>query len=239
MLSIQAKKIVPLVLLLCLSFILKAQKAKVENLPKYDQQNIHFGFTLGINYTNFIVHPAADIKKLDSVFVVESNRQPGFNLGIVSDLRLGEHFNLRFVPDLSFASRTLDFTLVSPSDTFMITKEVESTFIDLPLFLKFKSARLNNFRAYVLGGFKYTIDLASQKDVNSKLLKDIIIKIKDNDLSYEFGFGMDFYTTYFKFSPEIKYSIGLRNVLIKEDNLFANAIDRLNSKVFLISFTFE
>jgi len=216
-----------------------AQRPKVENLPKYDRQWIHFGFLLGLNYTNFIVHPDPKIKLLDSVYSVESTRQPGFNLGIIANLRLGEYGDLRFLPSLSFASRALDFQVVTSKESFMVTKEVESTFIDFPLNLKYKSARVNNYRAYLLGGLKYSMDLASQKDVNSELIKDIIIKIKDHDISYELGFGFDFYLTYFKFSPEIKYSVGLRNMLIKEKDLFSSSIDKLNSKVFLLSFTFE
>jgi hypothetical protein len=171
--------------------------------------------------------------------VIEPERQPGFNLGIVSDLRLGEYFNLRFIPDLAFASRALDYTFVTPRDTFSISKEVESTFVDFPLFLKYKSERVNNYRAYVIGGIKYSIDVASQKDVNSALIKDIIVKVKGTDLAYEVGFGFDCYMRFFKLSPEFKYSMGIKNIIINEDNAFSGSIDRLNSKMFMISLLFE
>ncbi len=230
-------------LLLCIliSTSTIAQRAKVENLPKFDKQRIHFGFLLGFNYTNFIVHPVNDLKeRFDTVYVIEATRQPGFNLGILADLRLGEYFNLRFLPDLAFASRKLDYTFSGSNGTYVLSKEIESTFIDFPLLLKYKSERINNYRAYLIGGAKYSIDVASQKDVNSRLIRDKIVKITNSDYGYEVGFGFDFYNKYFKFSPEIRFGFGLKNVLINEpDNVFVNTIDRLNSKSVLVSFIFE
>lgn len=218
-----------------------AQRARVENLPKFDKQPIHFGFLLGFNYTNFIVHPAKDLKeRFDTVYVIEASRQPGFNLGILADLRLGEYFNLRFLPDLAFASRKIDYTFNGTNGIYVLSKEIESTFIDFPLLLKYKSERINNYRAYLIGGAKYSIDVASQKDVNSQLIRDKIVKITNSDFGYEVGMGFDFYNKYFKFSPEIRFGFGLKNVLINEpDNVFANSIERLNSKTILVSFIFE
>lgn len=235
------KRSVALLLLVTLSASVFAQKPKVENLPKFDKQRIHFGFLLGINYTDFTVYRNKDLKQLfDSVYVIESTRQPGFNLGILADLRLGEYFNLRFLPDLAFASRKIDYGINGNHSAYTLTKEIESTFIDFPLLLKYKSERINNYRAYLIGGAKYSFDVASQKDVNSKLIRDKIVKITNSDYGYEVGFGFDFYLQYFKFSPEVRFGFGVKNVLIQEpDNLFANTIDRLNSRTILISFLFE
>jgi hypothetical protein len=218
-----------------------AQKAVVENLPKFDRDRIHFGFLLGFNNKNFVIHPIPDLKStIDTLYVIEPVRQPGFNLGILADLRLGEYFNLRLLPDLEFASRKIDYTFNAPSGNYVISKEIESTFINFPLLLKYKSARIGNYRAYLVGGGKYSIDVASQKDVNSKLIQDKIVKVSKMDYGYEVGFGFDFYLPTFKFSPEIRFGFGVKNVLINEpDNVFVNSIDKLNSKSLQVSFLFE
>ena len=216
-----------------------AQEPKPENLRKYDQQWIHFGFSLGINHANFKVRPNPNIKDLDSVYVVEANGESGFTLGIVSNLRIGLYFDLRFIPALSFSQRSLEYTMVgNNSIPIKRIKTIESTFLEFPIDLKYKSVRINNGRAYVLGGLKYSIDLASQKDVAKE--DEELVKLKRDDYSYELGFGIDFYLKYFKFSPVIILSMGLNNMLVKEEgNIFSESIDRLNSRIVQVSFTFE
>jgi len=152
---------------------------------------------------------------------------------------LGEYFDLRLLPGLSFVSRNINYTFVSPLQTLSYKKDVESTFITLPLDLKYKSVRLNNYRVYVLGGLKYSIDMASNKDVNNSDLKVAIVKIKKQDLAYEFGFGLDIYFRYYKFSPEIKYAVGITNLLIQDNTAFSTPIQKLNSKCISLAFTFE
>ncbi len=227
------------ILLFIIHNLLFAQKAKQLFTPNYDKKPFHFGFLLGINKADFIIHPIASLSSLDSVYKLESLAQSGFNLGIVADKRINEYADLRFIPALAFATRVLEYTFKSNQGTITRKKSIESTFINLPIDLKLKSARLNNFRAYLLSGLKYSIDIASQKDVNSDLVKDAIVKLRKNDFYYTAGIGFDFYRHYFKFSPELKFCFGLRNLLIKENNVFTNSIDRITSKIIDISFTFE
>jgi hypothetical protein len=208
------------------------------NLPKYDKQRVHFGFTLGLNSSNFRVLKVSDFKNQDSIYSVEPQAVMGLNLGIVSNLRLGEHWDLRFIPALSFAQRNLEYTFYYPGTSGdFITKNIESTYLEFPLDLKFKSKRINNYRVYVLAGGRYSIDMVSQAKVLNKD-KDIV-KLEKHDYGYEVGVGFDFYMTYFKFSPEIKMFNGLNNLLVPEDTPFAKPLDALRSKIFLISFTFE
>ena len=216
-----------------------AQKVKTINSPNYDYQPIHFGFLLGINKADFIIHPNSNLAELDSVFVLESVPQSGFNLGIVSNLRISDYADLRFIPSLAFSTRNLEYTFKSAKGQAKRTKAVESTFVVFPLDLKLKSARYNNFRAYILLGGRYSIDIASQKDVNSELVTDAIVKLRKNDYYYSIGVGFDFYQKYFKFSPELKFNFGIRDLLVRDTNVFAESIDKITSKIIDISFTFE
>ena len=209
------------------------------NLPKYDYQKYHFGFTIGFNEMDFIVTNEKDLLKFDSLMVIEPISEMGFNIGIVSSLRLAEYLNLRFVPTLSFGDRVLEYT-IDYHDTIVVKdkKRIESTYIDLPITLKYMTKRLNNTRAYVVGGARYSIDLASQskKKANND---DVLLKLYHSDYSLELGVGFDFFTNYFKFGTEVKMAYGLKNLLIKEDNIYAQSINKLNSKIFWITFTFE
>lgn len=222
--------------------VMQAQEIpkEMQNLRRYDYDWLHFGFALGINSTNFIVSPVKDFQKLDSLKVLGSKPEAGFNLAIVSEVALTKYIKLRFVPDLSFAERDLDYHFVG-SETITWVKKVESTFLDFPLDIKYKSKRVNNFGMYLLGGGKYVIDLASQKDVNNANLDaaDQVIKLRKNDFAYSLGAGIDMYAPYFKFSIDVKLSIGLKDLLINDNTVFSNPIEKLNSKVVLISFNFE
>jgi len=194
---------------------------------------------LGINSTDFNVEHSANIRDFDSIYVVESQRESGFSLGIVANLRLGQFFDLRTIPALSFSQRNLEYTIVGVhKQPYVIVKKIESTFLEFPLTLKYKSVRINNGRAYVLGGLRYSIDLASQKNVAKE--DEELVKLNRDDFLYELGFGIDFYLKYFKLSPVIMLSLGMNNMLVKEeDNIFSASIDRLTSKIVHVSITFE
>lgn len=227
-------------MLLCfLPFYSKAQlDNQPVNLPKYDYQKMHFGFALGFNSADFVVKKVGNFNLLDSVYSVESSSSIGLNLTILANLRLGNYFDLRFLPTLSFAQRNLDYTLLYNNTTPLAkTKKVESTYLEFPLELKYKSKRVNNYRAYVLGGFKYGIDMVSQAKVKAE--DPDVIKLSRKDYGYEIGVGFDFYMTYFKFSPEIKMFTGLRNLIVPENTIFSSPIEALYSKTFTVSFTFE
>lgn len=215
-----------------------AQRNKIESLPKYDQQIIHFGFMLGINRTDFVIKRIGAFNQLDSLYVVEVRPQSGFNLGIVSNLRLGDNFDLRFVPDLAFSERDLDYYFyVNDKLEGITTKKIESTFLEFPVELKFKSNRVGNYRVYVLGGAKYSIDMVSQAKVENKDKE--FVRLDRNDYGYTIGAGFDFYMQLFKLSLEAKMYHGVNNLLVSDLKIFSSSLSSLKSKIFLISLTFE
>ncbi len=217
-----------------------AQYSSTYNMPKYDLKPYHFGFLLAYNQFDFSIKPMTNLSPFDSLMVVESLPQSGFGLGVVSDLRLGKYFNLRFTPTISFGGRFLNYS-IKYRDTIIqeVKKEIESTYLDFPLILKLKSSRMENFRIYVLGGAQYSVDLASQAKKTTSNKNDIIVKIKRDDLSIQGGIGLEFYFESFKFATELKMSYGMKDMIDRENNLFSNSIDKLNSKIMQISFLFE
>ena len=80
-----------------------------QNLVRYDFKKIHFGFTLGINELNFNVKKDIITLDNDTLASILPISQKGFNLGIVSNLRLGKYTDLRFIPTLVFGERHLNY----------------------------------------------------------------------------------------------------------------------------------
>lgn len=188
---------------------------------------------------NFALRTVEDLSQFDSLKSITTKPDFGFDIGIVSSLKLAKYLNLRFVPTLSFGSRTVEYTFrYKDSVDIMQAKKVESTFMHFPLYLKYQSRRLGNFRAYIIGGFKYSIDMASQANKKSKD-GEAPIKLRKHDYAVDVGTGVDFFLTYFKFGIELKMSYGLKNLLFPENTDYTNSVKRLNSKIFQLSFTFE
>ena len=236
-------KYISIVILVLFSLNVKAQDPNEKgNLTHYYNQPLHFGFALGINRANFSIDPSQHFERFDSLQKVEQSPSVGFNLGIVSDLRLHKYLTLRFVPNLSFVERSLIYTFSGIDTTIVRTKTIESTFVNFPLDLKLRSKRVKNFGAYLLGGAAYALDLASKAKVpltTNPNPNEQIVKLVRDDFYYEVGTGTEFYLQYFKLGLELKLSMGTINILKKENTIFSNSINKLNSKILMFSITFE
>lgn len=228
-----------LIILTLVSFTLSSQRIVTKNLRTFDNGRlIHFGAYLGVNNLTFKVIQADNFNTLDSIYSFEINARPGFNLGIVSDLHLGDGLDLRCLPALSFGQRDIEYSVFNQTgELFTEVRQVESTFAEIPFLFKYKSSRANNLRVYLLGGGKVSYDFASNKDVHFS--DKSVVRLTKIDYGYEFGVGLDFYLEFFKFSPEIRVYHGMRDVLINDNTFRTTSIDKLLSRSVMFSFTFE
>lgn len=232
------------------------QNNKVMNLPKYDYSQYHFGFTLGLNQMLFTIKPAPDINTrvfsseqtpeiyVDSSMLLGVNASPsfGFIIGINGDYRLGRYFNLRFVPDLSFGERYVNYSILGfrgdSSAVIDIKKNIGSVYIDFPFYVKYRSKRQNNKAAYVLAGGQYSLDIASNAR-KQDLSGQIVVKLNKNDIYALVGVGFDFYNPWFKLGVELRMAYGLFDMLKRDDYIYTQGIASLKSKVFQLCVTFE
>jgi hypothetical protein len=216
-------------------------KCQTQNLPAYNHHHIHFGFVIGYNQADFFLQPVPDLAKFDSLKKVYISPSGGFNLGIVTEYKLSDYIKLRFVPDLAFADRQIIYNIQSTvNGSYTISKDIQSVYLDFPVDVKMISKRVGNFEAYVLGGAKYVVDLASQKNVNQSLAgAKATVRIIKNDYGVEAGGGISIYMPYFKFAVEFKFFQGFRNVIVPDNTIFTQSIETLKSKMYLLSFTFE
>lgn len=241
------RNIITIVIVLVPAILVKGQ-SKLPNNPHYDKKPYHFGFVIGINemdFTlkrkqNFLINTAEF--NVDEVYSIDAIPEKGFNVGIVSNLRLNNHLDLRFVPDLAFGDRNILYRYIDTQGRLhTVNKKIESTYVEFPFLFKYKGVRLMNARPYLIGGPKYTVDLASQANKRKKeeSNNEDIVKLNRTDVAVEVGVGFDFYLQYFKFATEIKMSYGLTNALKNEPSFYSTSLERLNSKIFMISFLFE
>ena len=121
---------------------------------------------------------------------------------------------------------------------YSVTKPVESIFAELPLLLKFKSTRHGNIRFYVIGGGKISYDFGSESLADRDPDKPFVAIVPWN-YYYEFGCGLDMYFYFFKFSPEVKLSKGINNVLAPYDDVYSGSFSRLRSNMIYFSLNFE
>ena len=218
-----------------------AQKFKQERYKNFDKRMFHFGFMLGFNSSDFTIYQDVNAYEQFGLKLLENDAQPGGQLGILTTMKLGTPvLRLRFIPTLSFQERLLRYTFedtVSNKDEIG-EERVNSTNLDFPLMLQFRTKRLNNFAAYVLVGGQYSIDLQSQEKASQNYI-DPYIKIKRNDLQGQIGGGLEFFAPYFKFGIELKYSHGFINSFIQDNTNIAKPINKLYNKVWSLSLIFE
>ena len=230
-----------LLMVVCLSVASYAQKGGfgVPNLQKYDKKLFHFGFSVGYNLFDFNIKTNAYYPQSDSLLVINTKAVSGFSLGIVTDLRIWEYFDLRFIPGLSFGERVLNYQFANKVKEDDKQRRVESVYLDLPLLFKIKSSRMHNVRIYVIGGVQYSLDLISNQKKQSKRPNEMLVKLNKNDVQGQVGFGLDFYCTYFKLTTEVKMGFGMLNLLVPEDHVYTSNITSVKSKTLQVSLIFE
>lgn len=218
-----------------LSFPALAQR-KPQCMPEHDDKRYYFGITFGMNFSVYQIDYSSRFASTDTFKTIQPHWQPGFNLGLLGDLKLTNFVDLRFIPSLAFAEKRLEYRYGYPTDS-LADRNIEAIYMHLPLQLKFKSDRINNFRFYALVGGKFDYDLAA----NARSRRtDEFLKVSPIDYGYEVGVGFEFFNPNFIFSPEIKLSQGLNNQLFFDRNLqLTNAIDKLKNRMIVISIHLE
>lgn len=212
------------------------------NLPNHDDKKYFLGIGLIYNNSRFGVSHHPQFLQQDSIQSIESQGAGGFGLAGMHTYRLSPRFEVRAIfPQLLFSYKNLTYSLKSPDlskeENKLMTKRVESILVGLPIHLKFRSDRINNFRVYMFGGAKFEYDLASNSTARRA---EGLVKLSKYDFGVEAGIGFSFYFPVFILSPEIKFSNGLMNTHSRDVNLkYSNTIDKLNSRMVLFSLIFE
>jgi hypothetical protein len=220
-----------------LSASLFAQKQKVQNQPYGDHRLYHFGITVGVNFQDLILTNNGVPTNSETWYATIPNYTPGLSVGLLMDMYLNPFMNLRLSPALHFGDKNFEF--VEPATGQHVNSMVRSSYITLPLDLKIRSLRLNNYRPYVIAGVFGALDLG--------LKKDDLILLKPFDYGFTIGLGCDFYLPIVKIAPELRFSFGLADLIEhnrtdlteKDKEKYSKAISKGISRMITLTFNFE
>ncbi len=203
------------------------------NLENEDKAFLNWGYFLGFNQFDFKFSYRND---LPDVLV---DRSIGFNVGLIGEMRLNKFLDLRFEPGLFYTKRILGFPgFVEDSDAI---REVNSTYINFPILLKVSTQRLGNWKPFIIGGLSASLNLSAQEDSIDDNSSGTF-RMKKNVYNYEIGFGIDFYTSYFKFSPSIRGIFAITDELVPDNDPnspWTGNLDGLFTRGVFVNFTFE
>lgn len=224
------------IIVVILSFFVFSQVEAQMNYLEKGNKLIYFGIAIGVNYGDYKVvrKPKLDALQTDSVKLISSKFGPGFDLGIIGNLQFHKHFDIRLVPTLSFSDKALEFT---DQDDNTITKSVSSIYLSLPLYLRYKSKPIKDFRFFVLGGMRYNFDLnanSNERNNESQIL------VNKHDIGVEMGFGFQVFFQSFVLSPELKVYHSVSNIKQANEGLiYSRAIDKMFSRIFTLTINLE
>lgn len=211
-----------------------------KNLAAFDTKQYHFGFALSGNSAGFRTSLSPIDSLSGTLLGIENRPQSGFNLAMIASWNFNKNIRIRFLPGLSFQDRALVYNFKQDDGGVdPVVRRTESVYLDFPLAIKLRTNRVGNFAAYGLIGAKISKDMQSQEDVNQALLEDFLLILDSRNNSFDLGAGIDLFLPFFKFSIEGKFELGSTNVLFQDGNSYANPIESLQTRSFIISLCFE
>ena len=218
---------------------------KIQHKPYIDLRPMHFGILVGMNLQDIELENVGpqtitleDGTTREETIVCDADRwNAGFSVGVLADLRLSQHLNLRFSPTMHFGAKHLYFRSLTETNQegrpIEASQDMKNTYISLPIDLKFSAERWNNYRPYITAGINPTMNLTSKNQA---------------DMFLEVGLGVDLYLPFFKLIPELKFCYSLRDAIdhdhaneLQDVNLrkYTNAVSRGCSKMIVLTFYFE
>jgi hypothetical protein len=208
---------------------------KTAHLVNYDDKLVHYGFFLGGHSSHFRMRYAEEYLTIPNLHSIVTVPAAGFNLGFIINLKLAQYLDFRTTPMVGLHQFTLNYNAIGSGRDSINVATKEAFYAGIPLLFKYKSQRRDNHRVYLIGGFTPTFEVSSFQD--DELADQLLLR--RFDVRYEVGFGIDIYFPLFKFSPEIRYSHGLLDMLRPIDNSYSRPLDRLTMHSISIYLQFQ
>jgi hypothetical protein len=213
-----------------------AQRYVRKNNPNYDQRKLTYGFLIGLHSAAYQIKYSDKFmsNEFDTLYAVDSDWNGGFSLGFIVNYKLTDFLDFRITPKVGFYEHKLRYTYTD--DTPTKEELVETTMVEFPILLKYKSERRGNVRMYMIGGVKPAIEASGKKDLENVTSS---LEIKGANLNLDIGFGFDLYYPLFKFSPEIRFSRGIMDILDNTTNPFGEPLSRINTNTVTLYLLFQ
>ncbi len=250
--TISMKRLSTIICLTLLPVALLAQERTVQNRPYTDLRDFHFGVLVGthlqdLEFVNVGPQTITNDDGTTQQVIVSTDQDrwdAGFNVGVLAELRLSTHFQLRVAPAMYFGARHIMFRNYSllkengaPTER---RQDLKTAYVSSAFDLIAAAPRFNNHRPYVMAGLNPMVNLSGKGND--------YLKLKKFDAFLEVGVGCDFYLPYFKLRPELKFMYGLTNCLntnhdkdIRDKSMlpYTNSVNSARSKMIVLTFYFE
>ena len=230
----------------------RGQERVVQNRPYIDTRMSHFGIHFGIHLQDLELENTGPqqvtlddgTQQTQTILTEVDNWNPGFSVGVMANIRISDHFALRVTPSMHFGQKHLRFRNLSERDDkgreVTLSQDLKSTYVALPIDLKFGAERYNNYRPYIFAGVTPMYNLSGTKEDP--------IQLSRNNLMVNIGLGCDLYMPFFKLIPELRFCYGLGDVLDgdhwkslqdKNKRKYSTSVRRATSKMIILTFYFE
>jgi outer membrane protein with beta-barrel domain len=212
-------------------------KERLANLETFDNRFLSWGYFLGFNSYDFKFEYKNQDSDANTDILVDT--QGGFNVGLIGDMRVSKYINLRLEPGLYFTQRNLIFpNFLEERDAL---RNVKSTYIHVPLLVKFSTKRLNNVKPFIVVGVSQSFNLSSNEK-NPEDNNEGQFRMTNATNYLELGFGIDLYLFYFKFTPSIRGVFASSNELVPDDDPnspWTSNIHDMATRGIFINFAFQ
>ncbi len=198
----------------------------------YEDKIIHYGFFFAAPSTHYNVRHSDAFMTQDSASRIYSPNSTGFRVGFVVNTFLTPRFDLRITPAVSIYSRGVNYDY--PNGT-QLTEVRESTWLEIPVLLKFKSERRINSRMYMIAGVTFGLETNVRKGAQGTGR----LSTNTSDLTLDYGIGFEQFLEFVKFAPELRFSTGLVNVFQPTNSQTSVGIKSLTTSTITLYLTFE
>lgn len=216
-----------------------AQQRKVQNRPFIDERRFHYGFTIGLHDQSAKIRGNGYVDpETGAQWVAANDRQGvGLSVGVLGEWKISRNVALRLIPSLHFGNKHIAFSNLATGEEE--TQDMKSSYVALPFDVKLSAPRFNNYRPYVVAGVSPMYDLTAGKHTK--------LRARPLALMFEAGMGCDLYLPFFKLIPELKFCLGLSDILKKNRNdltdptqlVYTQSAAGMTANMVVLSFYFE
>ena len=214
-------------------------KERVLNNENFDKPRLSYGYYLGFNVYDYNIDYTTNVND------VQVLKYAGLNVGLVGNFRINDYIDIRLEPGLVISRRELNYSYtyfngISHEEKDLI-REIQSTFVHIPLLIKFSTKRINNIKPFIVAGFSTALNLSSQQN-NPKDNSNNTFRVTKNNLYYELGIGIDLYLTWFKFTPSLRGVFSIQDELVNDvdpNSPWTKNMTQIQTRGLFINFTFQ
>ena len=214
-------------------------KERLVNNENFDKPQLSYGYYLGFNVYDY------NIDYTTNVMDIQVLKSAGLNVGLVGNFRINDYIDIRLEPGLVISRRELNYSYtyfngISHEEKDLI-REIQSTFVHIPLLIKFSTKRINNIKPFIVAGFSTALNLSSQQN-NPKDNSNNTFRVTKNNLYYELGIGIDLYLTWFKFTPSLRGVFSIQDELVNDvdpNSPWTKNMTQIQTRGLFINFTFQ